>query len=119
MKVLVVDDSSVMRRIIRNVLEDVGLCDITEVEDGEECLDILKLHDFDLVLLDIHLPFIEGLDVLKKIRKEKLTHAKIIMCTVESTKDYIMKAIQYGADDYIVKPFDKKIFKQKILKYKE
>jgi len=119
MKVLVVDDSSVMRRIIKHVLEDVGIHDITEVEDGEECLNILKLESFDLILLDVHLPFIEDLEILKKIKEDKLSYAKIVVCTVESSKDYIMKAIRYGADDYIVKPFNKKIFKQKILKYKE
>jgi len=116
MRILVIDDSYVMRRIIKNILETIDdTYDIFESENGGKCLDVLEEGEFDLIILDI--PFIEGLNALKNI-KAKSNNAKIIICTMESSKNYIMKAVKFGADEYIVKPFNKEVFKQKMFKLK-
>lgn len=118
MKILVVDDSLVMRRIIINNLNDLLLKDIVEAEGGLECLEILRKEKIDLLFLDLNIPFLDGFEVLKEIQKiKKLRRLKIIVCSGETKRKDIVKAISLGANDYIVKPFDKRSFRNIFLRH--
>ncbi|MFT6917791.1 MAG: two-component system chemotaxis response regulator CheY [Cognaticolwellia sp.] len=106
MKVLVVDDFSTMRRIIKNLLRDLGFTNISEADDGNTALPMLKTGDFDFVVTDWNMPVMQGLDLLKAIRAdEKLSHIPVLMVTAEAKKDQIVMAAQAGVNGYIVKPF--------------
>jgi two-component system chemotaxis response regulator CheY len=101
-----VDDSSVMRKIIRRLLEEVGVLSTQEAADGVEAMALFKANGFDLVLTDWNMPNMNGLELVQAIRG---TGAKvpIIMITTEAEKERIALAINAGASDYMVKPFDK------------
>jgi len=108
---LLVDDFSTMRRIVANLLKELGYTKITEAEDGEQALKLLKNNDIlssiDFVISDWNMPKMDGLDLLKNIRKEpKLSHLPVLMVTAEAKKENIIAAAQAGADGYIVKPFN-------------
>ncbi|MFT6903084.1 MAG: two-component system chemotaxis response regulator CheY [Colwellia sp.] len=106
MKVLVVDDFSTMRRIIKNLLRDLGFTNILEADDGNTALPMLKTGDFDFVVTDWNMPVMQGIDLLKAIRAdEKLSHIPVLMVTAEAKKDQIIMAAQAGVNGYIVKPF--------------
>ena len=106
MKVLVVDDFSTMRRIIKNLLRDLGFTNISEADDGNTALPMLKAGDFDFVVTDWNMPIMQGIDLLKAIRAdEKLSHIPVLMVTAEAKKDQIIMAAQAGVNGYIVKPF--------------
>ena len=106
MKVLVVDDFSTMRRIIKNLLRDLGFTNISEADDGNTALPMLKAGDFDFVVTDWNMPVMQGIDLLKAIRAdEKLSHIPVLMVTAEAKKDQIVMAAQAGVNGYIVKPF--------------
>ncbi|MEN6459495.1 MAG: response regulator [Thermoguttaceae bacterium] len=105
MKVLLADDSAVMRKIIRRLLEDVGVQLATEAADGEEAVSLFKADQYDLVLTDWNMPNKTGLDVVREIRAMGST-IPIIMITTEGEKERIADAIFAGATDYLVKPFD-------------
>jgi two-component system chemotaxis response regulator CheY len=106
MKVLVVDDFSTMRRIIKNLLRDLGFTNISEADDGNTALPMLKTGDFDFVVTDWNMPVMQGIDLLKAIRAdEKLSHIPVLMVTAEAKKDQIVMAAQAGVNGYIVKPF--------------
>jgi two-component system chemotaxis response regulator CheY len=106
MKVLVVDDFSTMRRIIKNLLRDLGFTNILEADDGNTALPMLKTGDFDFVITDWNMPVMQGIDLLKAIRAdEKLSHIPVLMVTAEAKKDQIVMAAQAGVNGYIVKPF--------------
>jgi len=105
MKVLFADDSAVMRKIIRRLLEEVEVSSITEAANGEEALKAFAADQFDLLLLDWNMPIKSGLDVVREVRSSGST-VPIIMITTESEKDRIAEAIFAGASDYLVKPFD-------------
>lgn len=106
MKVLVVDDFSTMRRIIKNLLRDLGFTNISEADDGNTALPMLKAGDFDFVVTDWNMPVMQGIDLLKAIRAdEKLSHIPVLMVTAEAKKDQIIMAAQAGVNGYIVKPF--------------
>jgi two-component system chemotaxis response regulator CheY len=106
MKVLVVDDFSTMRRIIKNLLRDLGFTNISEADDGNTALPMLKTGDFDFVVTDWNMPVMQGIDLLKAIRAdEKLSHIPVLMVTAEAKKDQIIMAAQAGVNGYIVKPF--------------
>jgi two-component system chemotaxis response regulator CheY len=107
MKVMMVDDSNTMRRILINQLKASGISDIIEASNGEEALGMLEQHmPLDLVLLDINMPILDGIGTLKKIRANPVyKEMKIIMVTSESEKTKVMEAISAGANDYLVKPF--------------
>ncbi len=112
-KVLIVDDSSTMRRIIRSTLEKIGFADMIEAEDGVDAL--TKLDGVGLITLDWNMPKMDGLTFVKSIRSNpKFTKLPIIMVTTEAAKDDILKAIQSGVNNYVVKPFTPQILKQKI-----
>jgi two-component system chemotaxis response regulator CheY len=106
MKVLVVDDFSTMRRIIKNLLRDIGFTNISEADDGSTALPMLKEGDFDFVVTDWNMPGMQGIDLLKAIRADaKLSHIPVLMVTAEAKKEQIVMAAQAGVNGYIVKPF--------------
>ncbi len=106
MKVLVVDDFSTMRRIIKNLLRDIGFTNISEADDGSTALPMLKEGDYDFVVTDWNMPGMQGIDLLKAIRADaKLSHIPVLMVTAEAKKEQIVMAAQAGVNGYIVKPF--------------
>jgi two-component system, chemotaxis family, chemotaxis protein CheY len=115
MHILLVDDSSTMRRIQRNTLERMGHGDVVEVEDGVAAMERLAAEKFDLVLLDWNMPNLNGMEVLKKIRGEPALKAlPVIMVTSESEKNRIIEAVRAGASNYVVKPFTAEVLREKI-----
>ena len=115
MKILVVDDSATMRRIVSNVLSMLGFANITTAINGKDALQALGSDDFDLVVSDWKMEPINGLDLLKKIRgDEKLKDLPFIMLSAESDKRSIIETINNGVSEYIVKPFSKETLKGKI-----
>ena len=115
MKVLVVDDSDSMRNIEKSILLEMNI-QTFEAADGEEAIDILKaMQDFDLILLDINMPKLNGLHTLKKIKMcKKYRHIPVIMCTTCKTKEHVSTALKLGAHNYIVKPFKAESFVRKV-----
>ncbi|MFT6206846.1 MAG: two-component system chemotaxis response regulator CheY [Colwellia sp.] len=106
MKVLVVDDFSTMRRIIKNLLRDLGFTNISEADDGSTALPMLKEGSFDFVVTDWNMPGMQGIDLLKAIRADaKLSHIPVLLITAEAKKEQIVMAAQAGVNGYIVKPF--------------
>jgi two-component system chemotaxis response regulator CheY len=117
MNILVVDDSSTMRRIITNTLRELGLRHITNAEDGDEALEKFRTNDFDLVLSDHKMPRMSGEELLEHIRKgDTNSNVPFIMITAESFRDNVMKAVQLGVSNYIVKPFTTQQLLEKLLK---
>jgi len=110
---LVVDDSRVIRKVARRVLEDIGF-DIAEASDGMEALAWCRAAMPDAVLLDWNMPVMNGLEFLRLLRKERGGDTpKVIFCTVENSIDRIREALDAGADEYIMKPFDGDIIQAK------
>jgi len=110
---LVVDDSKVIRKVARRILEDLDF-DIREAVDGQDALD--SCHDMlpDVVLLDWNMPVMNGLDFLKALRlSEGGDKPVVIFCTTENDMSHISAAISAGADEYIMKPFDREIIESK------
>ncbi len=117
MKILIVDDFSTMRRIIRNILKQLGFVTVEEAEDGSVAFEKLKGADYDFVITDWNMPNMTGLDLLKEIRaNEKLKDLKILLVTAEAEKENIIQAAQAGVNDYVVKPFTADVLEQKINK---
>lgn len=105
-KFLVVDDFSTMRRIVRNLLKELGFVNIQEAEDGVDALSKLRRDDFDFVISDWNMPNMSGIELLRAIRAdEKLKHLPLLMVTAEAKKENIIMAAQAGASGYVVKPF--------------
>jgi two-component system chemotaxis response regulator CheY len=110
---LVVDDSRVIRKVARRVLEDIGF-EIAEAADGMEALAWCRAAMPDAVLLDWNMPVMNGIDFLRQLRSEPGGAApKVVFCTVENSPDHIRAAIEAGADEYIMKPFDGDIIEAK------
>lgn len=117
MKILVVDDFSTMRRIITNVLKQLGYENIVEAEDGTKALDVLNREKIDFVITDWNMPNMSGLDLLKAIRADpERKDIPVLMVTAESLQENIMAAAQAGVNNYIIKPFDAKTLGEKIEK---
>lgn len=115
MKVLVVDDFSTMRRIVKNLLRDLGFTNIQEADDGSTALPMLQSGDFDFVVTDWNMPGMQGIDLLKAIRADdKLSHIPVLMVTAEAKKEQIVMAAQAGVNGYIVKPFTAATLKTKL-----
>ncbi len=115
MKVLVVDDMSTMRRIVRNILKQLGVGNVVEAENGSDALSKLKADKFDFVVSDWNMPVISGIELLRKIRAdEQLKHIPVLMVTAEAQKENLVEAIQAGVSNYVVKPFTAEIIKQKL-----
>jgi two-component system chemotaxis response regulator CheY len=117
MKFLVVDDFSTMRRIIRNLLKELGFANVEEAEDGAAALQKLRSGKFDFVVSDWNMPNMTGLELLQKIRSDPtLKHLPVLMVTAEAKKENIIAAAQAGASGYIVKPFTAATLEEKLNK---
>ncbi len=116
MKVLLVDDSSTMRRIEKTQLAQLGITDTVEAANGSEALDVLGSDSaIELVLLDWNMPVMDGMEFLKKARADsRFKNLKIIMCTSESEKGKVVEAMQHGVNNYIVKPFTPELLQEKL-----
>lgn len=115
MKVLVVDDFATMRRIIKNVLKQIGFTHILEADDGATAIEVLKENEVDLIISDWNMPRMNGLDLLKTVRNKESTKAiPFVMVTAEAQKDNVLQAVQSGVDNYIVKPFTADAVKEKL-----
>jgi len=117
MKFLVVDDFSTMRRIVRNLLKELGFTNVDEAEDGQIALQKLKSLPFDFVVTDWNMPNMDGLTLLQNIRATpSLKHLPVLMITAEAKKENIIAAAQAGASGYIVKPFTAATLSEKLEK---
>ncbi|CAM4154311.1 MULTISPECIES: chemotaxis response regulator CheY [Campylobacter] len=116
MKLLVVDDSSTMRRIIKNTLVRLGHKDVLEAEHGVEAWDLLSQNDdIKILITDWNMPEMNGLELVKKVRaEEKYTDMPIIMVTTEGGKAEVITALKAGVNNYIVKPFTPQVLKEKL-----
>ena len=111
---LVVDDSRVIRKVARRILEDLGL-EVAEAGDGIEALAWVRAAVPDVILLDWHMPAMNGMEFLSRLRQEPQGGAaKVVFCSVENDLDRIRTALDSGADEYIMKPFDGEIVASKL-----
>ncbi|HEY3698972.1 MAG TPA: chemotaxis response regulator CheY [Spongiibacteraceae bacterium] len=117
MKILIVDDFSTMRRIIKNLLRDLGFTNTSEADDGSSALPMLQNGNFDFLVTDWNMPGMTGIDLLKAVRADdKLKNLPILMVTAEAKRDQIIEAAQAGVNGYVVKPFTAAVLKEKIEK---
>lgn len=115
MKILIVDDFSTMRRIIKNLLRDLGFNNTAEADDGKTALPMLQTGGYDFLITDWNMPGMTGLDLLRAVREDgKLASLPVLMVTAEAKKDQIVEAAQAGVNGYIVKPFTAQTLKEKI-----
>lgn len=116
-KFLVVDDFSTMRRIVRNLLKELGYNNAEEAEDGAQALAMLKNGNFDMVVSDWNMPVMDGLTLLQNIRADtRLAKMPVLMVTAEAKKENIIAAAQAGASGYVVKPFTAGTLEEKLNK---
>jgi len=116
-KILVVDDFSTMRRIVKNILKQIGYTEIDEAEDGNGALAKLRQDKYDLIVSDWNMPNMTGLDLLKAIRADgALNGIPVLMVTAEAKKENVVEAIKAGVNNYIVKPFTAEVLREKIEK---
>jgi two-component system chemotaxis response regulator CheY len=114
-KILIVDDFSTMRRIIKNLLRDLGYNNTYEADDGATALPMLEAGDFQFVITDWNMPIMQGIDLLRNIRKSpKLRAMPVLMVTAEAKRDQIIEAAKAGVNGYIVKPFTAATLKSKL-----
>ena len=115
MKILIVDDFSTMRRIIKNLLRDLGFNNTSEADDGKTALPMLQAGGFDFLVTDWNMPGMTGIDLLKAVRADaNLASMPVLMVTAEQKRDQIVEAAQAGVNGYIVKPFTAETLKEKI-----
>lgn len=115
MKILIVDDFSTMRRIIKNLLRDLGFTNTSEADDGKTALPILQSGSFDFLVTDWNMPGMTGIELLKAVRAdERLSGLPVLMVTAEAKRDQIVEAAQAGVNGYVVKPFTAAALKEKI-----
>jgi two-component system chemotaxis response regulator CheY len=120
MKFLVVDDFSTMRRIIKNLLHDLGYSNVAEADDGNTALPMLQQGDYDFLITDWNMPGMPGLDLLKAVRADaKLKGMPVLMLTAESKREQIVEAAQAGVNGYVIKPFTAVTLKEKLDKILE
>jgi two-component system, chemotaxis family, chemotaxis protein CheY len=120
MKFLVVDDFSTMRRIIKNLLIDLGYANVTEADDGQTALPMLQAGNFDFLITDWNMPGMPGLDLLKAVRADaRLAKMPVLMLTAEAKREQIIEAAQAGVNGYVIKPFTAVTLKEKIDKILE
>jgi two-component system, chemotaxis family, chemotaxis protein CheY len=112
---LVVDDFSTMRRIIKNLLHDLGYTNVTEADDGTTALPLLKDGNFDFLITDWNMPGMPGLELLKQVRADaRLGKMPVLMLTAEAKREQIVEAAQAGVNGYVIKPFTAATLKEKI-----
>jgi len=115
MKILIVDDFSTMRRIIKNLLRDLGFTNTHEADDGLTGLPMLQSGNYDFLITDWNMPGMQGIDLLKAVRADpKLATLPVLMVTAESKREQIVEAAQAGVNGYVVKPFTAGTLKEKI-----
>ncbi|MBI5328533.1 MAG: chemotaxis response regulator CheY [Deltaproteobacteria bacterium] len=120
MKILVVDDFSTMRRIIRNLLKELNYLNVEEADDGATALPKLKGDKFDFIISDWNMPNMSGFELLKTVRADAgLRHMPFLMVTAEAQQENVVMAVQAGVSNYIVKPFTAATLKEKMDKIKE
>ncbi len=116
-RILVVDDMSTMRRIIKTILNQLGYTNIDEAENGKQALAKLKNEKYDFVITDWNMPEMDGLSLVKAIRSdEELKSLPVLMVTAEAKKENVMEALKAGVNNYIVKPFTPEVLKEKMEK---
>jgi two-component system, chemotaxis family, chemotaxis protein CheY len=117
MDILVVDDASTMRRIVRGLLRELSLKNIREAENGSDALEELKRKKADLVISDWNMPQMTGIELLRAIRSDgSLKDVPVLMVTAEAKKENILEAVQAGVNNYIVKPFSAETLQEKLNK---
>jgi two-component system, chemotaxis family, chemotaxis protein CheY len=117
MKILVVDDMVTMRRIVKNILKQLGFANVDEAENGQEALQKLRLDTYGFVVSDWNMPVMTGIDMLRAIRAdEKLKTTPVLMVTAEAQQSNLIEAVQAGVSNYIVKPFTAETLQEKITK---
>lgn len=115
MKILVVDDMVTMRRIVKNILKQLGFGNVDEAENGQEALQKLRADTFGFVVSDWNMPVMTGIDMLRAIRAdEKLKAIPVLMVTAEAQQTNLIEAVQAGVSNYIVKPFTAETLQEKI-----
>ena len=120
MRFLVVDDYSTMRRIVKNLLHDLGYAQVHEADDGDTALPMLKAGGFDFLITDWNMPGMPGLELLKAVRSdEQLAKLPVLMLTAEAKREQIVEAAQAGVNGYVIKPFTATTLKEKIDKILE
>jgi len=116
-RILIVDDFSTMRRIVKNLLNDLGFTNTAEADDGTTALVELQKAKFDLVVTDWNMPGMPGIDLLKAIRAdESLARIPVLMVTAEAKREQIIEAAQAGVNGYIIKPFTAATLEDKLVK---
>ncbi len=117
MKLLVVDDFSTMRRIIKNILKQIGFTNVDEAENGQVALSKLLDGNYDFVVSDWNMPEMSGIELLKSVRaNEKIKDLPFLMVTAEAKKENVVEAVKAGVNNYIVKPFTAEVLQEKISK---
>jgi two-component system chemotaxis response regulator CheY len=115
LKFLVVDDFSTMRRIVKNVLQDLGFTDVAEADDGKTALPLLQAGGFDFLITDWNMPGMPGIELLKAVRADpKLAKLPVLMLTAEAKREQIVQAAQAGVNGYVIKPFTPATLKEKL-----
>ena len=115
LKFLVVDDFSTMRRIIKNLLHDLGYQNVAEADDGTTALPILQAGEVDFLITDWNMPGMPGLDLLKAVRSDpNLAKLPVLMLTAEAKREQIVEAAQAGVSGYVIKPFTAETLKEKL-----
>lgn len=116
-KILIVDDFATMRRILKNILKQLGFTNVTEADDGSTALELLKTNSFDLIISDWNMPKMTGLDLLKNVRAAPETKdIPFLMVTAEAQKQNVIEAVQAGVSNYVVKPFTADQISEKLKK---
>lgn len=117
MKIMVVDDMSTMRRIVKNVLKQLGFTNIEEAENGKDAFEKIKQGGFGFVVSDWNMPVMTGIELLRAIRADEALKAlPVLLVTAEAQKENIIEAVQAGVSNYIVKPFTAEQIQEKINK---
>ena len=117
MKVLIVDDFATMRRILKNIMKQIGFSDITEADNGKNALKVLRSQEIDLILCDWNMPEMPGIEVLNTVRADdELKNTPFVMVTAEAQKENIIEAVKAGVSSYVVKPFTAETVEQKLKK---
>ncbi len=117
MEVLIVDDFATMRRILKNILTQIGFNNLYEAGDGKSALKLLKNQKIDLIMCDWNMPIMTGLDLLNAVRgDDELKEIPFVMVTAEAQKENIIQAVQAGVNNYVVKPFTTETITQKLEK---
>jgi two-component system, chemotaxis family, chemotaxis protein CheY len=117
MKILIVDDFSTMRRIIKNLLRELGFDNTIEADDGQTALPLVKAGDIDLLITDWNMPGMPGIELLRHVRSDPATRQlPVLMVTAEASREQIVQAAEAGVNGYVIKPFTAQTLEQKIAK---